>query len=130
MLLPTAMRRRPLLHLALAAAAALLGTSCLSPTLPLPPPDVESIQQAGPTTWTISGSCTPGAVVTVFDDNRKKGVVVEDSDRSGKFVVELEADACDSGWASQTIGVEWSSETPFVVAKRTPNDTGSQAACH
>ena len=42
------MRRRHLLTLAFAAAFALLGASCLSPTLPLPPPDVESVQAAGP----------------------------------------------------------------------------------
>jgi hypothetical protein len=124
------MRRRHLLTFALAAASALLGASCLSPTLPLPPPDVETIQQAGPTQWTIAGPCLPGAIVSVFNDTRNEGVLVEDTARLGKFVVTLDADECDVGWVSQVLGTEASAQTPFVVEAQSINDTGASSACH
>lgn len=124
------MRRRHLLTFVLAAASALVGVSCLSPTLPLPPPDVESIQQAGPKQWTIAGSCKPGAVISIFNETQKQGVLVEDTDLSGKFVVELTADLCDLGWVSQVLGVEASTETSFVVEAHSPNDSSASSACH
>ncbi|MFS8070415.1 MAG: hypothetical protein ACMG6S_28970 [Byssovorax sp.] len=124
------MRRRHLLTFALAAASALLGASCLSPTLPLPPPDVESIQQAGPTQWTIAGSCLPGAVVSIFNDTRNQGVLVEDTAQLGKFVVILDADKCDVGWVSQVFGTEASAQVPFVVEAQSVNDTGAASDCH
>ena len=124
------MRRRHLLTFALAAASALLGASCLSPTLPLPPPDVESIQQAGPTQWTIAGSCLPGAIVSVFNDTRNQGVLVEDTTQLGKFVVTLDADECDVGWVSQVVGAETSGQASFVVEAHSVNDTGASSACH
>src|SRR5690349_18742163 len=108
------MRRRHLLTFAFAAASALLGASCLSPTLPLPPPDVESVQDAGRTQWTVAGSCAPGAVVSIFNDTQNKGVLIEDTDLSGKFVVTVTADLCDVGWVSQVLGTETSTEAPFL----------------
>ena len=124
------MRRRHLLTFAFAAASALLGASCLSPTLPLPPPDVESVQDAGRSQWTIAGSCTPGAVVSIFNDTQNKGVLLEDTDLSGKFVVTVTADLCDVGWVSQSIGTETSAHAPFLFEPKSPNDTGSSTACH
>lgn len=124
------MRRRHLLTFALAAASALLGASCLSPTLPLPPPDVESIQQAGTTHWTIAGTCIPGAVVSVFNDTQNQGVLIEDTAQQGKFVVTLVADECDVGWVSQVVGTETSGQVAFVVEALSVNDTGASSACH
>lgn len=124
------MRRRHLLTFALAAASALLGASCLSPTLPLPPPDVESIQQAGSKQWTIAGTCLPGAVVSIFNDTQNQGVLVEDTAQMGKFVVTLDADECDVGWVSQVLGTEASAQASFVVEARSRNDTGASSACH
>lgn len=124
------MRRRHLLTFALAAASALLGASCLSPTLPLPPPDVESIQQAGATQWTIAGSCLPGAIVSIFNDTQNQGVLVEDTAHTGKFVVTLDADECDVGWVSQVVGAETSGQVPFVVEAHSFNDTDASSNCH
>lgn len=123
------MRRRHLLTFAFAAASALLGASCLSPTLPLPPPDVESIQQAGPRQWTIAGSCIPGAVVSIFNDTQKRGLLVEDTEELGRFVVQLDADACDVGWVSQVHKTETSGQIAFVVDVK-PTPTGMSSACH
>jgi len=124
------MRRRHLLPLALSAAFALLATSCLSPTLPLPPPDVESVQSVDQRQWIIAGSCTPGAVVSVFNVAQNEGVLVEDLDLSGKFVVALPAKLCDRGWVSQVSGTETSAEAPFVVEPYSFNDTSASSACH
>jgi hypothetical protein len=124
------MRRRHLLTFALAAASALLGASCLSPTLPLPPPDVESIQQAGPTLWTIAGSCSPGAVVSIFNETQNQGLLIEDRDLSGKFVVNLKANACDVGWVVQSLGTETSNQTPFVVEAQSLTSADASSTCH
>jgi len=124
------MRRRHLLTFALAAASALLSASCLSPTLPLPPPDVESIQQVGATLWTIAGSCSPGAVVSIFNETQNQGVLIEDRDLEGKFVVNLKANACDVGWVVQSLGTETSNHTPFVVEALSLNSAGESSICH
>ncbi len=124
------MRRRHLLTFALAAASALLGASCLSPTLPLPPPEVESIQQLGASQWTISGSCIPGAIVSVFNQTQNQGVLIEDTTQLGKFVVTLKADECDVGWVSQVVATEASGQTAFVVEPLSNNDTGASSSCH
>jgi hypothetical protein len=124
------MRRRHLLTFALAAASALLGASCLSPTLPLPPPDVESIQETRPKQWTIAGSCFPGAIVSVFNQTQNQGVLIEDTENSGRFVVTLTANLCDVGWAAQVSGPQASTETSFVVEAKSPNDPGTTSTCH
>ena len=124
------MRRRNLLTFAFAAAFALLGASCLSPTLPLPPPDVESVQAAGPGQWTVSGSCIPGAVISVFNDKQGQGVLVEDSDLSGRFIVTLTADLCDSAWVPQVRGTPASTAVPFVIEATSPNDASASSVCH
>lgn len=116
------MRRRSLFHLAFAAAFTFVGASCLSPTLPLPPPVTESITDAGDGLWTISGRCNDGALVTVFNETQGQGVVIEDRERTGKFVVKLKADLCDLGWASQMVGSDGSPSLSFVVAPKSQND--------
>lgn len=119
--------RRPLLHLALAAALALLSASCLSPTLPLPPPEPDSIQHVRTDVWIVSGSCLKGARVTVFNETKGQGVVVEDVAGVGSFSVEIEADLCDQGQVSQTFGGEVSDGTPFIFDKPTAT---SSSSCH
>lgn len=123
------MRRRFLLQIALAAAFPWVGASCLSPTLPLPPPETEFITESEEGFWTISGTCESGALVTVFNETQHQGVVVEDRDRRGKFVVTLKADLCDVGWASQVVGNESSSRTSFVVKPKSPNDASLNVSC-
>jgi hypothetical protein len=124
------MRRRQLLPLALSAAFALLGASCLSPTLPLPPPDIESVQTIDQRQWTIAGSCRPGAVVSVFNVTQNQGVLVEDLDFTGQFVVTLDATLCDSAWVSQVSRAEASAEAKFVVEPQSLNDTSASSSCH
>jgi hypothetical protein len=101
----------------------------LSPTLPLPPPVTESLTDTGDGFWTISGTCIDGALVTVFNETQGQGVVVEDRERTGRFVVKLKAELCDVGWASQMVGNDRSLESSFVVAPESPNDTAVSSSC-
>ncbi|MCC6555208.1 MAG: hypothetical protein IT372_19770 [Polyangiaceae bacterium] len=121
------MLRRAVLRLAAALSVALIaGAGCLSPTLPLPPPDEPttirpSAQHEG--SWEISGDCYEGALVTVFNDRTRKGAVVEDSDRNGRYTVELEAALCDLILISQEVvtedgEIESSGTSSFVIQER------------
>ncbi len=111
----TAMRRA-LLALASLAILVTTGASCLSPTLPLPPPVVTDIQQASTGTgWEIFGTCEKGAIVTVFDAATGHGVVVEDLALSGQFHVTLQGSACDAAWTRQEANGEESPEEQFVL---------------
>jgi len=130
MLSPASMRRRFLLRAGLTAAfAALTSASCLSPTLPLPPPEVETVTQSSdPVLWSVSGTCAPGALVIVFNDETGEGVVFEDRALSGQWFVQLEGEPCDSAWTSQERGNESSTRTVFLldtITKDTPNGSGA-----
>lgn len=123
------MRRRPLIILALATALSLVGVSCLSPTLPLPPPETDAITDAMNGEWTISGTCDKGAIVLVFNETQGQGVMFEDRDKLGLFVVRLKADPCDVGWTSEILGVDQSPQASFVVEPMSPNDPGTPSIC-
>lgn len=124
------MGRRFLLRLGFVALASALGaTSCLSPTLPLPPPEVETVTQTDPAHWTITGTCSPGALVTVFNEATGRGVVYEDRTEAGTFVVELEAALCDPGWASQEHGSDSSGRAGFVIDELNPANPDGSGNC-
>ena len=89
---------------------------CLSPTLPLPPPDVpQSITQAPDGTWQIHGTCIAGATVTVLDMNTGRGSVYEDLNRGGSYTVVLQASQCDFVTVKQEANNEESAETGFLL---------------
>lgn len=124
------MGRRSLLRIFAAVLVALPG--CLSPTLPLPPPEVpDSIgpQATNPRMWTVSGPCLEGALVVVFNERTGEGAVVEDRDRDGRYEAEIEADPCDLAWVSQALGEDESARTTFVVQERTPSGPVDPLAC-
>lgn len=122
------MQRRAALRIAALAALAvslLAGAACLSPTLPLPPPEAPdtirpSADHAG--MWTINGDCYPGALVTLFNDRTQRGVVIKDSDENGRYSVEIEAEPCDLVQMWQDVatdeGTESSPTSSFVVEER------------
>jgi hypothetical protein len=127
------MRRRLLLPvLALASSLALLASSCLSPTLPLPPPEQPDTINAGttPGTWDVFGQCTPGALVTVFNEKTGKGVVVEDRSATGHYVVTLEGTQCDVAYVKEEISGDESAPTSFVLAPHKPGDPSDNPLCH
>jgi hypothetical protein len=113
------MRRRALLPVATLAAFAVMAPSCLSPTLPLPPPDApDAISVPGTNgMWQISGDCVAGAIVTVFDTNTGRGVLAEDLAKVGTYTVGLTGTACDSVWVEQQTadGASTSEPTFFVL---------------
>jgi hypothetical protein len=88
--------RRLVIALAILAAFATTAPSCLSPTLPLPPPDhPDDILQDGTGLWQISGHCTIGALVSVFDTTTHRGVQVQDFTNQGIYHVAIAGNACD-----------------------------------
>jgi hypothetical protein len=125
------MRRRLLLRLGLTAiVGALAGASCLSPTLPLPPPELETVTQSpDPTHWIVTGTCAPGALVTVLNDDTGTGVVYEDRTESGHWFVELEAEKCDRAWASQQYGGDRSKRTNFTIDEITQDNSSGSGTC-
>ena len=131
MLRAASMPRRFLLRFGLCAvASALLSTSCLSPTLPLPPPDVEtSTADPDGKHWIISGNCTPGALVIVLNDETGVGAVFEDRGETGHFFVALEAEQCDQAWVSQQHGTDSSGRNEFIVDTITPDTPQGSGAC-
>ena len=123
------MRRRSLLHLLFAVALPLLGASCLSPTLPLPPPEPESITADADGYFTVAGSCHEGAIVLVFNETQGVGALVEDRPPSGRFITKVKANPCDVGWASQIVGNETSLQSPVVFQPKSQNDKSVSSAC-
>ena len=124
------MVRRALLGVLFAVGlAALVGGGCLSPTLPIPPPDVpDSLHETSAGHWQVAGDCTPGARVTVLDVRTGRGAVVEDLTRAGRYVVELEAQACDLAWVMQEVDEEQSGQTGFRIGERSRDGTGDADA--
>lgn len=125
------MRRRLLLGLGLTAVvSALASASCLSPTLPLPPPDVESIVQAEePGVWIVSGTCPPGSLVTVLNEDTGLGAAFDDREESGKWSVRLQGEECDLAWAATQRGSDDSARTSFTLEAYSADQTGSGSAC-
>jgi hypothetical protein len=123
-------RRAYVRFFAAAWLSALVG--CLSPTLPLPPPEEPSAitpESATGDVWIISGSCLQGALVTVFNETTGVGAVVEDRDRDGQYEVRLEASLCDVAWVDEALGEERSGRTTFVVQDRTPSGVVDPSLC-
>lgn len=107
------------------------SSSCLSPTLPLPPPDVPSdITAAAPGVWEVSGTCTTGAIVTVFNEQTGRGVVIEDRARIGRYTVDIEGAECDLAWVKEDIGDETSATASFVLAAKVNGDPSDPPQCH
>lgn len=86
------MLKRPL------ALLGLLLAGCVSPTLPLPPPEPTEIHPAATEgAWIITGkSNEPHALVVVQNVRTNQGVSVVTDESTGSYTVELEAKPCDT----------------------------------
>lgn len=105
------MRRRNFLLL---SSLGLVG--CLSPTLPVPPPDEpENIGLAEDGLWDVRGHCTPGAVVLV--KNLDTGIItgVEDRDANGQYFLRVEGALCDRAEVWEIIDDDVSGRTFFTL---------------
>jgi hypothetical protein len=114
-----------------AAVSFLVFAGCVSPTLPLPPPDAPSALSVDTTLgeWTFRGSCLQGALVTIFNEETGEGAVVEDRDRDGVYEIRLKAQRCDLAWVQQTLGQDVSAPTPFVIAEKVDGMPVDPEAC-
>src|SRR5438105_1016148 len=92
------MRRRALLNLALAGLVAMATSSCLSPTLPLPPPApaAPDLIQSGTAadTWRVVGRVPGNALATVFNQTAGKGEVMRVG-ANGQYDVMIAGQQCD-----------------------------------
>ncbi len=90
--------------------------ACLSPTLPLPPPEEpDGIHAAADGTWELRGSCLEGAEVVVLNESTGRGEIYIDLNLSGRYAVVLEGEPCDVAIISQSRGEEQSGETRVVL---------------
>ena len=106
---------RRLLALALVGLAALAAPAagCLSPTLPLPPPEApDTIQEEGAGSWLVAGACTDHA--TVFVGDVKTGSGIFRACTHGSYAITVPAKKCDTGFVSEEIDGEMSAEAKFV----------------
>jgi hypothetical protein len=96
-----------------------LLAACLSPTLPLPPPEEpDTIGLSADGVWEVRGLCTPGAVVLV--QNLATGLIwgVEDKDGDGHYFVRVEGELCDPADVSELFGTTTSDGTFFLLETR------------
>jgi hypothetical protein len=127
-------KRKPRRRRALLLAACAVGLSvgaCLSPTLPLPPPEEPETMRpnADGISWDIRGSCSLGAEVVVVNLSTGRGAVYVDQARLGRYGVTIEARACDVLTVKQSLGDETSGETRFVLEEREDGVSTDPAAC-
>jgi hypothetical protein len=125
--------RLPLPVLVVVTAVTLATSSCLSPTLPLPPPEQPDSIRAGtePGTWVVSGTCTAGATVLVINEVTGQGVITEDRTQSGNYSVILAGKQCDEASVRESFpdGQE-AGPTTFTLAKQQPGDPIDNPLCH
>lgn len=104
--------------------------SCLSPTLPLPPPELpQNLHDRGDGVWSVQGNCIAGAEVIVLNEATGLGAVILDVDQNGAYYVEIKATACDFITVAQSIGTDESAKTGFVIEELTNGVVDDPAAC-
>jgi hypothetical protein len=111
------MRRRSLLTVALAGLVSMAASSCLSPTLPLPPPDHPNLIQAGtePGTWVVAGDCPPNAFVTVVNQKTGRGEFTQIT-QDGHYQVTVDGAQCDFAKVFFVEGLDATEATGFDLA--------------
>ncbi|MBL9021270.1 MAG: hypothetical protein JNL21_03675 [Myxococcales bacterium] len=113
-----------------AALFALAAASCLSPTLPLPPPEEPSSMTAGADgTWEVRGTCLEGAQVVVVNERTGRGGVYLDRESLGRWVVKIDGNACDVVEATQSLANEESGAVRFVLRETVDGLPVDPAAC-
>lgn len=114
-----------------AAALAALGAACLSPTLPLPPPEQPDNIETDETLseWTIRGSCLVGAEVVVLDEATGRGAVYEDRSGFGHYTLVIQGSRCDIVTVRQAVGDDTSGETGFVLQETLGGTVTDPSAC-
>lgn len=122
-----AMRGRALLLVAFVG----MGSACLSPTLPLPPPTIDSAAESVTANlWGVSGTCLPTAFVQVLNTNvaPERGSVVECSSE-GTYQTSVDGELCDVIVAQQSLNEDVSTDTRFVLEPFVNDAPVSTSAC-
>ena len=110
------MNRRHFLLAAVVAACTAMAAACLSPTLPLPPPEApDNIAQTSDGVWEIRGECTAGARVLIKNEHTGAIVGFDDEQFQGRYKVELPAERCDAATLSEVVYDEATVATWFIV---------------
>jgi hypothetical protein len=123
-------RLRRWLRLGSSVATLGLAASCLSPTLPLPPPEEpSSITPAADGVWEVRGTCLEGAEVVVVNEATGRGAVYIDRESVGRWSVTIEGAACDVVLASQSLGDDDSGSVRFVLRETVDGLPVDPAAC-
>jgi len=114
-----------------AGAFVALAAACLSPTLPLPPPDAADNIETGSidTEWIVRGACVEGAEVVVLNEATGIGAAFEDRDGFGHYSVVIKGNRCDLVSVRQSVGNESSNETTFVLQETTNGTVDDPVAC-
>lgn len=100
----------------LALGAVLAPGGCLSPTLPLPPPEEpDAITEGADGMWELRGDCLEGAEVIAVNESTGRGAVFVDLDRTGRYSLVIEGEACDVAIISQVLSDEASGEVRAVL---------------
>ena len=124
------MLRRALFPVTALAAVATMAASCLSPTLPLPPPDApQSVTQTSGGVWVVTGECIPGAIVSVLNTKTGVGLIVQDLENTGNFAVEISGSPCDAISVWQEDGDELSSAVAFQLQAYAEGEPTSVSTC-
>lgn len=111
-------------------AAIGFAASCLSPTLPLPPPEEpSSISSSTDGTWEVRGTCLEGAQVVVLNEATGRGAVYLDREMVGRWSVTIEGSACDVVTASQSLGDDESGSVRFVLRETADGLPVDPTAC-
>ena len=94
-----------------------LLAGCLSPTLPLPPPEEPTTISESPTpgVWSVSGTCTQGAMVLIRDE--RTGVIAGGEDRlhTGHYAIQVQAQECDTATVFEVVEDNVSGGTSFLI---------------
>ncbi len=104
--------------------------ACLSPTLPLPPPEEPgTITESGDEEWTLVGGCVEGAEVVGYNEETGRGSVYIDQENSGTYSLVVEGVACDVVVIRQVRGDDASGETRVVLRETTSGSPDDPNAC-
>lgn len=107
----------------------LQAMGCLSPTLPLPPPNAPDhivLSDPDQLVWDLRGTNTVGAVVIIENLETAEIFGVEDRDRVGKYLIQVSAQPCDRAEIYEIVGTTVTSPRSFVIA---PTATDSEITC-
>lgn len=123
---------------ALFATQLLALSGCLSPTLPLPPPDAPTSvtentsnppgTEADARHWLVRGGSTAGAVVLIRNAATGRIFGVEDANFDGRYTIAVEADACDLAEVWEVVGDVSSTRTEFLIVP-TLNSVADETNC-